>query len=75
MRRLSPIELEWIHTQLKNLHIRYSEVYEEIFDHYHSALEECSEDNSDQFLYKLNEDFTKDTVKKMERELLKVSKK
>jgi len=75
MRRLSPIELEWIHTQLKSLHIRYTEVFEEIFDHYHSALEECSEANSDQVLYKLNEDFTRDIVKKMERELLKASKK
>jgi hypothetical protein len=75
MRRLSPIELEWIHTRLKSLHIRYTEVFEEIFDHYHSALEECSEANSDQVLYKLNADFTKDTVKKMERELLKASKK
>jgi hypothetical protein len=75
MRRLSPIELEWIHTRLKSLHIRYTEVFEEIFDHYHSALEECSEANSDQVLYKLNEDFTRDIVKKMERELLKASKK
>ena len=75
MRRLSPIELEWIHTRLKSLHIRYTEVFEEIFDHYHSALEECSEANSDQVLYKLNEDFTRDIVKKMERELLKASQK
>jgi hypothetical protein len=75
MRKLNPDELNAIHTQLKSLHIRYTEVHEEVFDHYHSALEESSEANSNQVLYSLNENFTSDTVKKMEKELLKASKK
>ncbi|MEB2776443.1 hypothetical protein SYJ56_14060 [Algoriphagus sp. D3-2-R+10] len=46
MRQLSEQELEWIHTRLKSIHIQYTELYEEVFDHHHSALEECTESNS-----------------------------
>ncbi|PZX60466.1 hypothetical protein LV84_00745 [Algoriphagus ratkowskyi] len=75
MRKLTEQELEWIHTRLKSLHIRYTEVYEETFDHYHSALERCSVADSAEVFRKLNKDFSRDAVKKMEKELRKTSQK
>lgn len=69
MRKLSEQELEMIHTRLKSLHIRYTEVYAEIFDHYYSALEKCSENISEEVLQKLNCDFSEEAVRKMEKSL------
>ena len=75
MRNLLEKEIVSIHTRLKNLKIQYTEVYEEIFDHYHSALEENSEDISEGVFQKLNSDFSEDTVRKMEESVERSSKK
>jgi hypothetical protein len=69
MRKLSSIELEWIHTRLKSLHIRYTEVYEEIFDHYCTTLENTPELESPRAIAKLNQTFAYSVVKNMDREL------
>ncbi|MDG1278583.1 MAG: hypothetical protein P8O16_14970 [Algoriphagus sp.] len=67
MRKLLPIELEWIHTRLKSMQIRYSEVYEEIFDHYCFALENTLAEDSPKIIAKLNEDFAWSVVKRMDK--------
>lgn len=74
MRKLTEQELDSIHARLKSLRIQYIEVYEEVFDHYHSALELCSESESEEILRILNIDFSIDSVRQME-ENLKVSAK
>lgn len=71
MRQLSEQELEWIHARLKSLHIRYSEVYEEIFDHYCTTLENAPALDSPTTITKLNETFAWSVVKGMDKELEK----
>ncbi|UZD22478.1 hypothetical protein PBT90_03425 [Algoriphagus halophytocola] len=71
MRKLSEQEITSIHVRLKSLHIRYTEVYEEIFDHYYSTLENVSQQDSPAFFTNLNETFTSSVVKKMNKELEK----
>jgi hypothetical protein len=76
MRQLTSQELEWIHTRLKSLHIRYTEVYEEILDHYCTKLENTPELESPRAIAKLNQTFAYSVVKKMDKELAEnVSKK
>ncbi|REG81518.1 hypothetical protein [Algoriphagus antarcticus] len=69
MRKLSSQELEWIHTRLKSLYIRYTEVYEEIFDHYCTTLENTPAIDSPVIIAKLNETFAWSVVKNMDKEL------
>ncbi|WP_425635906.1 hypothetical protein ACPUEN_10865 [Algoriphagus yeomjeoni] len=71
MRKLSEEELKWIHTRLKSLHIRYTEVYEEIFDHYCTTLENTPELESPRAIAKLNQSFAWSVVKNMDKELEK----
>jgi hypothetical protein len=71
MRQLSEQELEWIHTRLKSLHIRYTEVYAEIFDHYCTTLENTPELESPRAIAKLNQTFAWSVVKSMDKELEK----
>ncbi|TXE04034.1 hypothetical protein [Algoriphagus aquimarinus] len=71
MRKLSAQEFDRIHTRLKSLYIRYTEVYEEIFDHYCTTLENVSEAESIIVLTQLNETFAWSVVKGMDQELEK----
>jgi hypothetical protein len=71
MRKLNPDELKAIHTRLKSLHIRYTEVYEEIFDHYCTTLENVAPQDSPASFTNLNTTFTSSVVKKMNKELEK----
>lgn len=73
MRQLSEQELEWIHARLKSLHIRYTEVYAEIFDHYCTTLENNPAIESPAIIAKLNETFAWSVVKRMEKNLRKAS--
>lgn len=75
MRKLTSREIDNIHARLKSLQIQYTEVYEELFDHYHSALEETSETKSHEIFQKLNKDFSQQVVGKMEKALRQASKK
>lgn len=67
MRKLSSQELEGIHARLKSLHIRYTEVHAEIFDHYCTTLENTPELESPRAIAKLNQTFSWSVVKKMEK--------
>ena len=71
MRQLSEQELALIHARLKSLHIRYIEVYEEIFDHYCTTLENVPALESPTTIAKLNETFAWSVVKGMDKELEK----
>jgi len=71
MRQLSEQEIELIHKRLKSLYIRYTEVYEEIFDHYCTSLENTPETESSKIFAKLNETFGWSMVKGMDKELEK----
>lgn len=73
MRKLNPGELAAIHARLKSLHIRYTEVYEEILDHYCTTLENTPELESPQAIAKLNQTFAWSVVKKMEKNRRKAS--
>ncbi|SFB16014.1 hypothetical protein [Algoriphagus aquimarinus] len=71
MRKLTEQELLWIHSRQKSLHIRYTEVYEEIFDHYCTTLENSTEIDSPSIIAKLNDTFSWSVVKGMDKELEK----
>lgn len=73
MRKLTEQEIEKIHTRLKSLYIKYTEVYDEIFDHYSSTLENSHEHQSADILTKLNQTFEWSVVKKMEKTRRKAS--
>jgi len=69
MRKLTEQELERIHARLKSLYIRYTEVYQEIFDHYCTTLENSPAIESPAIIAKLNETFAWSVVKNMDKEL------
>ena len=71
MRKLTEREIAQIQARLKCLHIRYTEVYEEIFDHYCTTLENVPALDSPATIAKLNETFTSSVVKKMDKALEK----
>ncbi|SFT95575.1 hypothetical protein SAMN04489724_2949 [Algoriphagus locisalis] len=71
MRQLSEQEFALIHARLKSLNIRYIEVYEEIFDHYCTTLENVPALDSQTTIAKLNETFACSVVKNMDKELEK----
>ncbi len=73
MRKLTSQELQWVHTKLKSLHIRYTEVYEEIFDHYCTTLENASEAESNGVFERLNKTFAWSVVKRMDKNRRKAS--
>ena len=73
MRKLSEEEITSIHSRLKSLHIRYTEVYEEIFDHYCTTLENASEVEFNYIFAQLNETFAWSVVKRMDKNLRKAS--
>ena len=67
MRQLTSQELEQFHARLKSLHIRYTEVYEETFDHYCTTLENTPALDSPVIIAKLNDTFAWSVVKRMEK--------
>lgn len=67
MRQLSDQEIARIQNRLRSLDIRYSEVYEEIFDHYCSTLENIPIENSKAEIAKLDETFSWSVVKGMDK--------
>jgi len=71
MRKLTEQEIIRIETRLKSLHIRYTEVYEEIFDHYCAALENTPAIHPTIIIAKLNEVFAWSVVKNRDNELEK----
>jgi len=71
MRQLSEQEIVSIHARLKSLHIRYTEVYEEIFDHYCTTLENVPVLDYPTIIARLNETFAWSVVKGMDKELEK----
>lgn len=71
MRKLTQLEISMIHARLKSLYIRYTEVYEEIFDHYSTTLENTPATDSAKEFAKLNETFAWSVVKRMDKELEK----
>lgn len=75
MRKLSQSEIQKIDHRLKSLQIRYTEVYEEIKDHYHTLLELTAEKDSAEVFEKLNSDFSRKQIKRMENEAQDASEK
>lgn len=71
MRKLSEQEITSIHARLKSLYIRYTEVYQEIFDHYCTTLENSPAVESPAIIAKLNDTFAWSVVKNMDKELEK----
>jgi len=71
MRKLSELEIQKIDQRLKSLKIRYIEVYEEIRDHYITALEQVSLEKFDAKKEVLDDEFAWSVVRKMEKELSK----
>jgi hypothetical protein len=69
MRKLSELEIQKIDQRLKSLKIRYIEIYEEIRDHYITALEQVSLEKFDAKKEVLDDEFAWSVVKKMEKEL------
>jgi hypothetical protein len=73
MRKLNPGELKVINDRLRSLYIKYTEVYEEILDHYCTTLENTPELESPRAIAKLNQTFAWSVVKKMEKTRRKAS--
>ncbi len=71
MRKLSELEIQKIDRRLKSLQIRYTEVFEEIRDHYITALEQVSLENFVAKKEVLDETFAWSVVKGMDKELEK----
>jgi hypothetical protein len=71
MRQLSELEIQKIDHRLKSLQIRYIEIYEEIRDHYITALEQVSLEKFDAKKEVLDDEFAWSVVRKMEKELSK----
>ncbi|MCH7408257.1 hypothetical protein MM239_02530 [Belliella sp. DSM 111904] len=71
MRKLTDVELEIIKERLESLSLSYIEIYNELFDHYVTALEQV---DSKEFVEKkeiLDDEFAWSVVHHMEKELLK----
>lgn len=71
MRQLSIEETQVIEDQLNNLNISFVEIYNELLDHYTTALKEVSSENFASSKEILDHEFTWSAVRKMEKELLK----
>jgi hypothetical protein len=69
MRKLSESETQKIDQRLKSLKIRYTEIYEEIRDHYITALEQVSLEKFDAKKEVLDDEFAWSVLRKMEKEL------
>lgn len=70
MRKLTDIELQTIKDRLVSLQITYLEIYDELLDHYISALEQVDPEDFDDKKEKLDEEFAWSVVRGMEKDLL-----
>jgi uncharacterized protein YlaN (UPF0358 family) len=71
MRRLTDIEIQIIKDRLDSLSLSYVEIYNELLDHYVTALEEVGPEEFAGKKEMLDEEFAWSVVRNMEKELLK----
>lgn len=71
MRSLTETEIQTIKTRLDRCLIAYQEIYDELLDHYISALEKVSEEEFSQKKEELDDTFSWSVIKGMEKELEK----
>lgn len=71
MRMLSENEIQLIKARLESLSLSYIEIYNELYDHYVTALEAVSEESFESRKNELDEEFAWSVVREMEKELLK----
>lgn len=75
MRKLSIEEQSKIKRHLDNLGIQFTETFEEVFDHFYSALEQNPKENSNSVFQNLESEFNRETIKSMEETLKKKASK
>lgn len=73
MRKLTETELQTIKKRLDSLCLSYLEIYNELLDHYITALEQVSPEEFGTKKEALDEEFAWSVVKKMENELLQTA--
>lgn len=73
MRNLSENEIQIIKARLDRCLIAYRELYDELLDHYISALEQVSEEDFSQKKEELDDTFSWSVIKGMEKELEKAA--
>ena len=71
MRKLSEIEIQTIKDRLDRCLIAYVEIYDELLDHYISALEQTPEEEFDRKKEALDDEFSWSIIKQMEKDLQK----
>lgn len=70
-RTLSEIEIQTIKDRLDRCLIAYVEIYDELLDHYISALEQTPEEEFDRKKEALDDEFSWSIIKQMEKDLQK----
>lgn len=73
MRKLSEIEIQTIKDRLDSLNLSYLEIYNELLDHYVTALEQTPEEEFDQKKEALDDEFSWSIIKQMEKDLQKTA--
>lgn len=71
MRTLTEIEIQTIKDRLDRCLIAYVEIYDELLDHYISALEQIPEEEFDRKKEALDDEFSWSVIKQMEKDLQK----
>ncbi|MCH7397637.1 hypothetical protein MM236_06535 [Belliella sp. DSM 107340] len=70
MRKLTDTEIQTIKDRLDSLNLSYLEIYNELLDHYVTALEEVEQEEFDHRKELLDEEFAWSVVRGMEKQLL-----
>lgn len=73
MRKLSEIETQIIKDRLDRCLIAYVEIYDELLDHYISALEQTAEEKFENKKEALDDEFSWSVIKQMEKDLQKTA--
>jgi hypothetical protein len=73
MRKLNESEIQTIKTRLNRCLIAYQEIYDELLDHYISALEQVSAEEFFKKKEELDEAFSWSVIRRMEKELQKMA--
>ncbi|MCH7397634.1 hypothetical protein MM236_06520 [Belliella sp. DSM 107340] len=73
MRKLTDTEIQTIKDRLDRCLIAYAEIYDELLDHYISALEQTPEEEFDCKKEALDDEFSWSIIKQMEKDLQKVA--
>ncbi|GAB2615802.1 hypothetical protein [Belliella aquatica] len=71
MRKLTDIEIQTIKDRLDRCLIAYAEIYDELLDHYITALERTTEEEFDRKKEALDDEFSWSIIKQMEKDLQK----